>query len=77
MIDKTSKRNLMMNSPSGLNNSMTSTAMNSSKLFKGPKNKNMSIPSIPSRFLTPILKFDLQEKDAEERLNNALKAEGY
>ena len=24
---------------------------------------NLSIPSIPSRFLTPILKFDAQEKD--------------
>jgi hypothetical protein len=24
---------------------------------------NLSIPSIPSRFLTPILKFDLHEKD--------------
>ena len=24
---------------------------------------NLSIPSIPSRFLTPVLKFDLQEKE--------------
>jgi hypothetical protein len=27
------------------------------------KMANLSIPSIPSRFLTPILKFDLNEKD--------------
>lgn len=24
---------------------------------------NLSIPSIPSRYLTPVLKFDLQEKE--------------
>ena len=27
------------------------------------KTNKLSIPSIPSRFLTPILKFDFQEKD--------------
>jgi hypothetical protein len=25
----------------------------------------MSIPSIPSRFLTPVLKFDLHDKEAD------------
>tara|TARA_B110000503_G_C6793642_1_gene268257 strand:+ start:130 stop:276 length:147 start_codon:yes stop_codon:yes gene_type:complete len=29
------------------------------------KLNNLSIPSIPSRFLTPVLKFDLYEKDDE------------
>ena len=78
MLDKASKRNLMMNSPSG-NYSFASTTNDSSMLFKGvkPKSKNMSIPSIPSRFLTPVLKFDLQEKDAEKKLNKILEAEGY
>lgn len=28
--------------------------------------QNLSIPSIPSRFLTPVLKFDLQEKDVDQ-----------
>ena len=30
---------------------------------QGKKLANLSIPTIPSRFLTPILKFDLHEKD--------------
>lgn len=30
---------------------------------------NFSIPSIPSRFLTPILKFDAQDKDEKSLLD--------
>lgn len=33
------------------------------------KLNNLSIPSIPSRFLTPVLKFDLYEKDSDGRTN--------
>ncbi len=36
---------------------------------------NLSIPSIPSRFLTPVLKFDLHEKEKES--NKALEEQGY
>ena len=37
--------------------------------FGKPKTKNLAIPSIPSRFLTPILKFDMTEKD-EKKLSS-------
>lgn len=37
----------------------------------------MSIPSIPSRFLTPVLKFDLSIGDSDLMVNKALEAEGY
>ena len=33
------------------------------------KLNNLSIPSIPSRFLTPVLKFDLYEKDQDGSAN--------
>ena len=60
MLDKTSRRNLD-GSPSGAN-SFTTHAESLQKI-KMKKLNNLSIPTIPSRFLTPILKFDLHEKD--------------
>lgn len=33
--------------------------------------QNLSIPSIPSRFLTPVLRFDLQEKDVDALKQNS------
>ena len=33
---------------------------------------NLSIPSIPSRFLTPVLKFDLHEKDEVHQSNQMI-----
>ena len=43
-----------------------STSTSAGSHSKLPKHlKNLSIPTIPSRFLTPVLRFDLQEKDAE------------
>lgn len=60
ILDKTSKKNLD-GSPSG-SGSFTNhnDSLNRMKL---KRLNNLSIPTIPSRFLTPILKFDLHEKD--------------
>ena len=41
------------------------SATGSGRALKEAKLQNLSIPSIPSRFLTPVLRFDLQEKDIE------------
>jgi hypothetical protein len=60
ILDKTSKKNLD-GSPSG---SGSFTNHNDSvNRMKLKRLNNLSIPTIPSRFLTPVLKFDLHEKD--------------
>ena len=39
---------------------------------------NLSIPSIPSRFLTPVLKFDVNDRDENSRLNQkSVTDDGY
>ena len=55
---------------------MASTAQDSLQKIKF---NNLSIPSIPSRFLTPVLKFDLYEKDAIEpdKINRNYNEDGY
>lgn len=60
MFDKTSKKHLD-GSPSGAG-SFTTQAESLARI-KMKRLNNLSIPTIPSRFLTPILKFDLHEKD--------------
>jgi hypothetical protein len=60
-IDKTSKIHLD-GSPSGGSGSFTTQA-ESLQRIKMKRLNNLSIPTIPSRFLTPILKFDLHEKE--------------
>lgn len=78
IIGRTSGRSLLNNCPSG-NNSARSTAFESSQLHHRSKElaKILAIPSIPNRFLGPVLKFDLHEKDAEDTLNRELEAQGY
>ena len=63
MMDKTSKKNLD-GSPSGnaASGSFTTHAESLQRIKKRRLN-NLSIPTIPSRFLTPILKFDLHDKE--------------
>ena len=41
--------------------------------LKSVKNKTLSIPSIPSRYLTPVLRFDLYERDGQQ----SKELEGY
>lgn len=60
ILDKTSKKNLD-GSPSGAG-SFTNHGESLHRI-KLKRLNNLSIPTIPSRFLTPILKFDLHEKD--------------
>lgn len=59
IMDKNSKRNLD-GSPSNAGTATSTIYLNDSmqKLTKFKFN-NISIPSIPSRFLTPVLKFDI------------------
>ena len=66
----------MSGSPSGGTNPTASTANDSLQKLKF---NNLSIPSIPSRFLTPVLKFDLYEKDGLEpdKLNRSYAEDGY
>lgn len=60
MLDKTSRKNLD-GSPSGAGS--FTTQAESLQRIKMKRLNNLSIPTIPSRFLTPILKFDLHEKE--------------
>ena len=60
MLDRTSKKNLD-GSPSGA--ASITTHGDSVQRIKMKRLNNLSIPTIPSRFLTPILKFDLHEKE--------------
>lgn len=62
ILDKTSKKNLD-GSPSGQGSGSFTTHNDSLNRIKLKRLNNLSIPTIPSRFLTPILKFDLHEKD--------------
>ena len=58
---KNSNRNIQGSPPPFL-----STSTSAASATKLPKHlKNLSIPTIPSRFLTPVLRFDLQERDAD------------
>ena len=59
-----SKNNLLASSPSS-NAHVLTAASTANTSFQKMKLNNLSIPSIPSRFLTPVLKFDLYEKDDE------------
>ena len=72
MMDKTSKNNLSM-SPQQLHfgSGSISNLQNSGKSLNKTQKRlhNFSIPSIPSRFLTPILKFDAQDKDEKSLLD--------
>ena len=60
MLDKTSRKHLD-GSPSGAGS--FTTHGESFQKIKMKRLNNLSIPTIPSRFLTPILKFDLHEKE--------------
>lgn len=57
---KASKKNLE-NSPRGFL-SHTMSGQNSGGSIDR-RMQNLSIPAIPSRFLTPVLRFDLQERE--------------
>jgi len=67
MFNQASK-NALSTSPSlhaaSLTTAGTGSALRSNPALQfGRPTKNFAIPAIPSRFLTPILKFDMNEKD--------------
>lgn len=68
MFNQASK-NALSTSPSlhaaSLTTAGTGSALRSNPQLQFGKTKNFAIPAIPSRFLTPILKFDMNEKDEQ------------
>ena len=66
MLDKQSKRNLGLSPSNAVTATSTAYMADSMQKLQKFKFNNISIPSIPSRFLTPVLKFDLQDKEGSD-----------